>query len=131
MTINGHVSGIAQYVPVSAQTSGVVRSQRSVTSGLRGVSSVGPIISAAPVQGVSEVDPVLYDVHAAVEKLNELAEAQKKIVSYSVDRETQTTVLRFYKNQTGELIKQYPQEEVLALKAHVSQHAGWFIDSTK
>ena len=131
MTINslftGIVSGIQSGEPVSAVTS----SQRSVTSGSSGVSPRGPIISADSVQGAVEPLPEFIDVKVAVEKLNELAESQKKIVSYSVDSETQATVIRFYKSRTGELIKQYPQEEILALKAHIGKEAGWFIYSKK
>jgi uncharacterized FlaG/YvyC family protein len=64
------------------------------------------------------------DVGMVAEKLHEIAEAQKKIVTYSIDRNTQTTVIKVYRNQSGELIRQFPQEEGMALKANNNRLTG-------
>ena len=60
-----------------------------------------------------------------------MAEAQMRDVSFSIDKDADTTVIKVFKKKTGELIKQFPQEEVLALKAHINKNAGWFVDSKK
>ena len=131
MTISTRYIDLARIAPVGAVGGDDISRQRSVTSGSGTVSVEGPIISAVSGQGFDQTIPQLVDVRNTIEKLKALAEAQKKVVSYSLDKETQTTVIRFFKSQTGELIKQFPQEEVLALKAHINKNAGWFVDSKK
>ena len=64
------------------------------------------------------------DVGMVAEKLYEIAEAQEKIVTYSIDRNTHTTVIKVYRNQSGELIRQFPQEEGMALKANNNRLTG-------
>ena len=131
MTISTRYIDPALLAPVGVSGVSDTGRQRSVASGSGSVSVEDPIISAVSGQGFYQTAPPLVDVKDAVEKLNELAEAQKKVVSYSIDSETQTTVIRFFKSQTGELIKQFPQEEVLALKVRTNKNDGWFIDSKK
>ena len=131
MTISTRYIDPALLAPVGVSGVSDTGRQRSVASGSGNVSVEDPIISAVSRQGFYQTTSPLVDVRDAVEKLNELAEAQKKVVSYSIDSETQTTVIRFFKSQTGELIKQFPQEEVLALKARTNKNDGWFINSKK
>jgi hypothetical protein len=131
MTINTSYIDLNRLAPAAVSGGGDSGRKTSVTSGSGNVSENGPVISGISGQDFGKVIPPLFDVRDAVEKLNELAEAQKKVVSYSVDSETHTTVIKFFKSQTGELIKQFPQEEVLALKAHINKNAGWFVDSKK
>ena len=131
MTISTRYIDPTLLAPVGVSGVSDTGRQRSVASGSGNVSVEGPIISAVSGQGFYQTTPQFVDVRDAVEKLNEIAEAQKKIVSYSIDSETQTTVIRFFKSQTGELIKQFPQEGVLALKARTNKNDGWFIDSKK
>ena len=131
MTISTRYIDLARIAPVGAVGGDDISRQRSVTSGSGTVSVERPIITAVSGQGFDQTIPQLVDVRNTVEKLKALAEAQKKVVSFSIDKETQTTVIRFFKSQTGELIKQFPQEEVLALKAHINKNAGWFVDSKK
>ncbi len=69
------------------------------------------------------------DIKKALEKLNEFVQSQKKYVNFSVDEETNSTVIKVYKTQTGELLKQFPAEEILALAAKLRKNIGWLIDS--
>ena len=131
MTISTRYIDPALLAPVGVSGVSDTGRQRSVASGSGSVSVEDPIISAVSRQGFYQTTFPLVDVKDAVEKLNELAEAQKKVVSYSIDSETQTTVIKFFKSQTGELIKQFPQEGVLALKARTNKNNGWFINSKK
>jgi flagellar protein FlaG len=69
------------------------------------------------------------DVKTAVEKLNKLVQSQKKDVHFSVDEESQSTVIKFFKTETGELIKQFPAEEILSMIARIRKQVGWLHDS--
>jgi flagellar protein FlaG len=69
------------------------------------------------------------DVKDAVEKLNKYVQSQQKYINFSIDESTQSTVIKIYKTETGELIKQFPPEEILAMAAHISQSIGWLVDS--
>lgn len=69
------------------------------------------------------------DVKDAVEKLNKFVQSQQKYINFSIDESTQSTVIKIYKTETGELIKQFPPEEILAMAAHISQSIGWVVDS--
>jgi len=69
------------------------------------------------------------DVEKAVEMLNKYVQSQKKYVNFSVDEETDTTVIRIYKTETGELIKQFPVDEILAMIANIRKNIGWLHNS--
>ena len=69
------------------------------------------------------------DVKGAVEKLNKLVQSQRTNVSFSVDEDAHATVIKIFKTETGELIKQFPPEEILAMKAKISKSVGWLYDS--
>ncbi len=70
------------------------------------------------------------NVADAVEKLNKLAQSQQTSVSFSVDENANSTVIKVFKTDTGELIKQFPPEEILAMKAKLGNSVGWLIDNT-
>lgn len=69
------------------------------------------------------------DVKEAVEKLNSYVQSQKKSVNFSIDEATNSTVIKVFKSETGELIKQFPPEEILSMAARLRQSIGWMIDS--
>ena len=69
------------------------------------------------------------DVKKAVEMLDRFVQSQKKYVNFSVDEETDTTVIKIYKTETGELIKQFPVDEILAMIANIRKNIGWLHDS--
>ena len=69
------------------------------------------------------------DVKKAVETLDKYVQSQKKYVNFSVDEKTHSTVIRFFKTETGELIKQFPPEEILAMAAKIRESIGWIVDN--
>jgi len=75
-------------------------------------------------------DSKTIDVKKAVEKINEFVQSQQKYVNFSIDEATNSTVIKVFKTQTGELLKQYPAEEILALAAKLQKNIGWLVDST-
>ena len=134
MKIESRVSDIAQEIQPKEFPGSAASRQRSVTSGSKSESTREPIVSKVGLsQNMAEKtkssEPVSIDVHKAIEKLNKFAEAQKKDVSFSVDKESESTVIKVFRTQTGELIKQFPPEEILAMKAKIRKNTGWFVDS--
>ena len=84
--------------------------------------------SGVNINNTMEQKPI--DVKEAVEKLSKLARAQQKYVNFSVDEETHSTVIKIFQSETGELIKQFPAEEILAMIANIRKNVGWLIDSS-
>ena len=83
-------------------------------------------VSSTPSQATV---PEPIDVKEAVEKLNKYVQSQQKHVNFSIDEATHSTVIKVYKTETGELIKQFPPEEILAMAAYLRQSIGWMIDT--
>jgi flagellar protein FlaG len=73
--------------------------------------------------------PVPIDVAVAVEKLNQIMQSQQTNVSFSVDEDANATVIRVFKTETGELIKQFPPEQILAMKERVIESIGLLYDN--
>lgn len=69
------------------------------------------------------------DVKKAVEMLDRYVQSQKKFINFSVDEETDTNVIRIYRTETGELIKQFPVDEILSMIANIRKNIGWLHDS--
>ena len=135
MIIESRVPDIPRELQISNDAKDVTNRQRSVTSGLSDDSTRRPVIpqqkntSGNTAQGKEKPVMKPIDVHKAVEKLNNLARSQQRNVSFSVDEEAETTVIKIIKTETGELIRQIPSEEILALRAKLRNNIGWLIDS--
>jgi uncharacterized FlaG/YvyC family protein len=134
MIIESRIPDTTREVRSSELQGSSVQRQRSVTSKSNSGSTRKPFdaISEGSTKSLRDIqvsmpDPI--DVHIAIEKLNKMAEAQKKDVSFSIDKDSDATVIKVFKRTTGELIKQFPAELVLAMKARFRKDAGWFIDS--
>ncbi len=69
------------------------------------------------------------DVETVVEELNKVMQSQQKDVHFSIDEESQSTVIKFFKTETGELIKQFPPEEILSMMAKIREQVGLLHDS--
>ncbi len=134
MQIESRVSDIARDLQYS-RTGDVASRQRSDTSdpsgAASGTSSRSPQADFTPVAGARESkQPVMeaIDLKVTVEKLNQLIRDQQKDVAFSVDQEANATVVKVFKTKTGELIKQFPPEEILAMKAKLRKYTGWLVD---
>jgi flagellar protein FlaG len=128
MVIESRIQDIPQEVAGNELQRGTVERQGSVTSVKNGGSTRNTQESETKTEvSNSALEPI--DVHRAVEKLNQIAESQMKDVSFSVDEDADTTVIKVFKRKTGELIKQFPAEMILAMKARIRKNTGWFYDS--
>ena len=134
MIIDSRVTDISRELQVSNDTRNAENRQRSATSSLSNDSTGKPITSqyvstskVSQVKSHQMMQPI--DVHKAAEKLNKLVRSQQRDISFSVDKEANATVIKVFKTETGELIKQFPPEEILAMIARLRKNIGWFIDS--
>ena len=134
MQIESRIPEITREVQISAEASVTEKRQRSVTSGRSGDSTrqltkEQRILSYNGVNSLagSKMKPI--DVHKAVEELNEQIHAQQRDVSFSVNEEANATVIQIFKTETGELIKQFPPEEILAMIIRIRKNIGLLVDS--
>lgn len=134
MEVESRIQDIAQEVAMSDLRSVTVGRQGSVTSA-KDSGTTGKLVesesnaSSEAVEITKELSAEMLDVHNAVDKLNKIAESQMKDVSFSVDEDADATVIKVFKKETGELIKQFPVEMILAMKARIRNDTGWFYDS--
>lgn len=133
MQIESRITDINQQ-PVSGAAGDVASRQRSAASGPSGAASsdAAPqrdiqIPSGTGGGDVSRMEAI--DLQVTLEKLNELVKDQRRDVAFSVDKRANTTVIKFFKTETGELIKQFPPEEILAMKAKLREQTGWLVDT--
>jgi uncharacterized FlaG/YvyC family protein len=134
MKIESRVPEITRDPLSSENTGNSAGRPRSVTSdpidySARRASSTAPETSVKAIHVSIMNPPQLIDVKGAVEKLNKLVKSQRTNVSFSVDEDAHATVIKIFKTETGELIKQFPPEEILAMKAKISKSVGWLYDS--
>lgn len=135
MVIESRVPDISRELQVSNDVKNAESRQRSVTSSLSDDSTRKPNISQREStsgkvsQGDQEPVVKAIDVHKAMEELNRLARSQKRDVSFSVDKEAEIIVIKITKTETGELIKQIPPEEILAMITRLRNNMGLLIDS--
>lgn len=67
-------------------------------------------IAAAPV-------PEAPDLRKSIESINRVLQDSQRNLSFSVDESTGKTVVRVVRESNGELVRQIPSEEVLAIAA--------------
>jgi len=61
------------------------------------------------------------DVKAQLETINRMLREQQSNLSFSVDETTGKTIVRVFRESTGELVRQIPSEEVLAIAASLER----------
>jgi flagellar protein FlaG len=133
MQIENRTVDMSRDLPYGGEADVVSNRLRSDTSRPSGSASTGsaprnpvPSDNESTSRQIPSVKGV--DLKVTVEKLNKIISDQQKDVAFSVDKEANTTVIKVFRKNTGELIKQYPPEEILAMKAKLRKGVGWLID---
>ncbi len=67
-------------------------------------------------------------VRAVVEELNRSMQAMGTSLSFSVDAITRKTVIRVMNDQTGEVIRQIPAEDMLRMSQRIAELLGVLYD---
>lgn len=75
--------------------------------------------TAAPQQEMSPEE-----MQAVVDKLNEFMHDGQRNLSFSVDTDTDETVVKVMNTETQEVIRQFPSEEALKLTKHIDGMMG-------
>ena len=75
-----------------------------------------PATTAQPVKSVSADD-----VKAAVEQMKDFAQVMSRQLQFDVDDDSGRTVVRVLDKDSGDIIRQIPSEEVLALARHMRE----------
>ena len=134
MKIESRVPEITRKTHVSVSEGNATGRPRSVTSGPIDNSTGRADAAAIATSGKRMRATTMHssqgiDMKVAVEKLNKIMKSHRTDVSFSVDEEAHATVIKFFKTETGELIKQFPPEEILAMKAKINKSVGLLHDS--
>ncbi len=83
---------------------------------------------AAPAEAVSTpqvqptpIQPSAQELNNAVSAINQTMQQSNQSLEFSVDSNTQRTVVKMVDTSTGELIRQFPSESVLAISQGIEQ----------
>ena len=77
---------------------------------------------------VKKTQPI--NIKKIVDEINALMESQKRNISFRMDRKADAWVIRVIKEQTGELIRQIPSQDVLNIRMRLREMTGGLIDHT-
>jgi flagellar protein FlaG len=100
------VKGVAPAVPDSRRETPQPESDDAAAA-----KSDAPRVAAAPAPP---------DLSHAIEKLTHALQAAQSNLSFSVDEVTGKTIVRVVRSSTGELVRQIPSEESLAIAASLA-----------
>jgi flagellar protein FlaG len=85
-------------------------------SSIQAANASGSARSAQPVSSVSTDE-----VKAAVEQMKDFAQVMSRQLQFDVDDDSGRTVVRVLDKDSGDVIRQIPSEEVLALARHMKE----------
>jgi len=89
-----------------------------------GVKAVtAPVRESAPVKQttVETRRPSIAELDNAVRELNQSLKANNSNLAFSVDQDTQQTIVSVKDSQTGEVIKQFPSKEAIAISKAIGE----------
>lgn len=84
-----------------------------------GVAASRPV--AAPAAPSTPPVPSTADLQEAVATLNQAMQQSNRAIEFSVDSDSQRTVVRMVDTDTGELIRQFPSEATLAISRGIAE----------
>ena len=118
-TINEIRADVAK-VATQAQTSQTGNEALTVEA-VVAVSSAAQATQKQPKLSAAEQ---LKQIEAAVSKLKEYADTQKRQLNFSIDEVSEQTVIKVFNASSGELVRQIPSEEALKLAERASQNSS-------
>ena len=110
--------------------------QRSVDSVSVSSAAVNaPAAQSSTVQTANAVQqaatpPSMEQVKQAVEEINKSMQALSRGLVFSVDQDSQRTVVRVVDQKTEEVIRQIPTEEAIAISKSIDQAIGKLVNRT-
>lgn len=88
--------------------------------------------ATAPVESVTATQSELNDaeLQKAVEHINRTLDIERNSLQFEVDADTGKTVVRLIDKHTGDVLRQVPSEEVLAIARAIPPISGALIKDT-
>ena len=78
-----------------------------------------PAAKAAPEQ--QPAAPTAAQLQSAVDSINKAMQQNNANVEFSIDHDTKQAVIKVIESTTGEVIRQFPTEDVLAISREIDQ----------
>lgn len=90
----------------------------------------GPLAKAIAYEATSEAQPKLQkdQLEAMAQKLQDFVAPLNRGLEFSVDEDSGRDVIKVIDKDSGDIVRQYPSEEVLELVASLSDAAGMFVN---
>lgn len=82
---------------------------------------VEPAQAAAPAAGTQAAQSTNAQVQNAVDKANQAMQEAHTGVQFSIDKDSQRALIKVVDTKTGETIKQFPSEEMIAISKSIDQ----------
>lgn len=105
--------------PVTRQGSDAPRGVANASS-TRAAEVANKPTQTPPIQSAAK-PPSPEELKKAVEVINQVMRQSNNSLEFSVDNETKLPVVKMVDSTTGELIRQYPSEETLAISRDIAQ----------
>lgn len=114
------IDGTSLNATQTLQLARVPVGQNSASAAATSLTGSAPVtVSKASV--ASTPPPEAPDIKKSVESINRVLRESQRNLSFSVDESTGKTVVRVIRESTGELVRQFPSDEVLAIAASLSR----------
>jgi len=121
---NDPVNSIGQAV---ARDSGKSAAPRSSVSVPEDTASAPPATQTGPNKSTASADPEL--VRKATEQINKFIQSSSRNLQFSVDQTNNRIIVKVLDKETGEVIRQIPGEETLAIANSLDTPKGVLIQS--
>ena len=109
----------------------LIQNTSSAASASRLTSDSAPVAVAAPQAKAAPVELQQVTVHAtpptpaqvqnAVDSLNKAMKQINANVEFSIDSDTKQTVIKVVESKTGDVIRQFPSEEILSVAREIDR----------
>jgi flagellar protein FlaG len=74
-----------------------------------------PQAAVKPAPEKQAAEPTAAQLQNAVDHINEAMRQSNSNVEFTIDKDTKQTIIKVIESSTGDVIRQYPSEEVLAI----------------
>lgn len=102
-------------------TSSIAAPAPRLTSDSAPAPVVAPETKTAPVEPKQDIakqqatPPTTAQLQSAVDNINKAMKQSNANIEFSIDKDTKQQIIKVVESQTGEVIRQFPSEEILAI----------------
>ena len=103
---------------------------KSATQGSADAAAPVPPRAPRPVNPVPQAPPSDTELQTAVAQINQVLKAHNNSLQFEIDRATGKTIVRVIDDDTKEVVRQFPSEEVLAIGRAIPPISGALLKDT-